>query len=86
MPLEQSVAMLSSVLRSTRAVHVNILIIRAFVRLRSILAMSKVLAKKIDAMEQTYQHIRGHHRLDKDVLETISTRPKNRIGFRTSSK
>src|ERR1043166_3245473 len=45
---EQGVAMLSSVLRSARAVDVNIAIMRAFVRLREVLASHKALARKLD--------------------------------------
>ena len=48
---EQGVSMLSSVLRSERAVEVNILIMRAFVRLRSLLASHKDLAKKLEELE-----------------------------------
>ena len=51
---EQGVAMLSSVLRSTRAVQVNIEIMRAFVRLRQILASNAQLARKLDALEKKY--------------------------------
>jgi len=51
---EQGVAMLSSVLRSKRAVQVNIEIMRAFVRLRQILASNKELAKKLDELEKKY--------------------------------
>jgi hypothetical protein len=51
---EQGVAMLSGVLRSPRAVHVNIEIMRAFVRLRSILAAHSDLARRLDAMERMY--------------------------------
>ena len=51
---EQGVAMLSSVLRSKRAVRVNIEIMRAFVRLRQILASNKALAKRLDALERKY--------------------------------
>src|SRR5208282_3952950 len=51
---EQGVAMLSSVLRSERAVHVNIAIMRAFVRLRRILASHAQLARKLDALEKKY--------------------------------
>lgn len=50
---QEGVAMLSSVLRSTQAVEVNIAIMRAFVRLRSILAVNKELARKIDALERS---------------------------------
>ena len=49
---EQGVAMLSGVLRSERAVQVNIAIMRAFVQLRRALEMDKDLAKKLDQIEQ----------------------------------
>lgn len=51
---EQGVAMLSSVLRSPQAVAVNIEIMRAFVRLRKLLASHAELARKLDALERKY--------------------------------
>ena len=48
---EQGVAMLSSVLNSPRAIAVNIEIMRAFVRLRFVLASNKELAKRLGAQE-----------------------------------
>src|SRR3990170_5889438 len=51
---EQGVAMLSSVLNSERAIEVNILIMRAFVKLREMLATHKDLAKKLEDMEKNY--------------------------------
>jgi hypothetical protein len=48
---EHGVAMLSSILKSKRAIQRNILIIRAFVRLREILATHKDLARKIENLE-----------------------------------
>ncbi len=51
---EQGVAMLSSVLRSERAVEVNIAIMRAFVQLRRMLLTNKELAQRLDEMEQKY--------------------------------
>jgi len=51
---EQGIAMLSSVLRSPRAVRVNIEIMRAFVRLRRMLESNVALARKIDALENKY--------------------------------
>ena len=51
---EQGVAMLSSVLRSKRAVSVNIEIMRAFVRLREMLSSHADLVQKLDALEQRY--------------------------------
>ena len=51
---EQGVAMLSSVLRSGRAIEVNIQIMRAFVRLREMLATHKDLAQKLEKLEKKY--------------------------------
>jgi hypothetical protein len=51
---EQGVAMLSSVLKSRRAIEVNILIMRAFVRLRQMVAAHKDLLQKIEDMERKY--------------------------------
>jgi ORF6N domain len=51
---EQGVAMLSSVLRSKRAIHANIEIMRAFVRLRRLFRPTDALIKKIDEMEDKY--------------------------------
>ena len=51
---EQGVAMLSSVLRSKRAVQVNVEIMRAFVRLRRMLASNEDLARKLAALEKKY--------------------------------
>lgn len=51
---EQGVAMLSSVLRSKRAVLVNVEIMRAFVRLRQMLESNAALARKLDALEKKY--------------------------------
>ncbi len=51
---EQGVAMLSSVLNSDRAIEVNVEIMRAFVRLRQLLATHKDLAKKLEELENKY--------------------------------
>jgi hypothetical protein len=51
---EQGIAMLSSVLRSTRAVQVNIAIMRAFVRLRELMPTHKDLARKLESLEKKY--------------------------------
>ena len=51
---EQGVAMLSSVLRSPRAVEVNIAIMRTFVQLRRLMDSNRDLARKIEAMEMRY--------------------------------
>ncbi len=59
---EQGVAMLSSVLRSERAILVNIAIMRAFVRLRRVISANKELAEKVNDLERKVQ---SH---DKDIL------------------
>lgn len=51
---EQGVAMLSSILNSERAIEVNIAIMRAFVKLREMLATHKELARKLEEMERKY--------------------------------
>jgi len=79
---EQGVAMLSSVLRSRRAIQVNIEIMRAFIRLRQMLASHVELARKLDALEKKYDA------QFKQVFEAIRQlmappEPKRRpIGFR----
>lgn len=50
----QGIAMLSSVLHSDRAVHVNIAIMRAFLQIRAMLATHEDLRRKIDEMEKRY--------------------------------
>jgi len=79
---EQGVAMLSSVLRSTRAVQVNIEIMRAFVRLRSILASHAQLARRLEALERKYD---GQFRVVFDAIRRLMVVPDSRcrrIGFR----
>jgi hypothetical protein len=65
---EQGVAMLSSVLKSKRAVQVNIVIMRAFVKLREVMATHKDLANKIEALERKY---RAHDEELQVVFKTI---------------
>jgi hypothetical protein len=80
---EQGVAMLSSVLRSTRAVQVNIEIMRAFVRLREILATHKDLARKLTALEKKYdeQFKVVFDAIRRLMAEPTSKEKKRRIGF-----
>lgn len=78
---EQGVAMLSSVLRSRRAVLVNIAIMRAFVRLRELLATHKELAHKLEEMEKRYD---AQFRVVFEVIRRLMAPPepsKGRIGF-----
>ena len=78
---EQGVAMLSSVLRSKRAISVNIQIMRAFTQLRQMLSTHKDLKRKIEAMEEKYdQQFQIVFDAIKQLLETEDI-PKKRIGF-----
>jgi len=79
---EQGVAMLSGVLRSTRAVQVNIEIMRAFVRLREMLQANAELAKKLAALEKKYD---AQFRVVFDAIRELMAPPvkaAKRIGFR----
>lgn len=83
---EQGVAMLSSVLRGDRAVQVNIAIMRAFVRLRQLLATHAELAGKLDEMEKKYD---GQFRMVFDALRRLMAspaKPTREIGFHTIPK
>mgnify|MGYP001567346329 CR=1 FL=1 len=82
---EQGVAMLSSVLRSKRAIQVNIAIMKVFVNIRRMLSTHKALAEKLKQLENK---IEKH---DKDIetifeaihrLMVIPEKPKYKIGFR----
>jgi hypothetical protein len=79
---EQGVAMLSSVLRSRRAVDVNIEIMRTFVRLRRMLSSHKALARKLNDLETTYDH---QFAVVFDAIRKLMEPPpvgtKRRIGF-----
>ncbi|WP_096361832.1 ORF6N domain-containing protein [Sulfuricaulis limicola] len=79
---EQGVAMLSSVLHSKRAIQVNIEIMRAFVRLRQMLASNVDLARKLAALERKYD---AQFRVVFDAIRELMTPPvpkkKRSIGF-----
>ena len=79
---EQGVAMLSSVLRSPRAIAVNIEIIRAFVRLRQMIASHADLARKLAALEKKYD---AQFKVVFDAIRELMTPPdpktKRSIGF-----
>jgi hypothetical protein len=78
---EQGVAMLSSVLRSMRAIQVNIQIMRAFTGLRRMLAGYTELRDKIEKMEVKYdQDFQVVFEAIKQLLE-VEARPKRKIGF-----
>jgi hypothetical protein len=78
---EHGVAMLSSVLRSHRAIQVNIAIMRAFVRLRGLLTSNEALARKLDALERKYD---AQFKVIFDAIRQLMSAPATRraIGFR----
>ena len=83
---EQGVAMLSSVLRSKRAVEVNIAIMRTFVKLREILVTNSAPRRKIEAMERQYDE---QFKLVFKVLSEMvmpTRKAKSRIGYLTEAK
>lgn len=80
---EQGVAMLSSVLNSPQAIHVNIEIMRAFVRLRQIIASHVELARKLEALEKKYD---AQFKVVFDAIKQLMIPPEpkkqRKIGFR----
>jgi hypothetical protein len=79
---EQGVAMLSSILRSKRAVQVNIQIMRAFVQLRRFILTNTDLRHKIEAMEKKYdKQFAIVFQAIKQLLEPLSLPAKKPIGF-----
>lgn len=86
---EQGVAMLSSVLKSDRAVKVNIAIMRAFVQLRQALDTNRELARKFAELEK---HVGRHDQQISAILEAIrqlmtpATKPAREIGFHVREK
>lgn len=81
---EQGVAMLSSVLKSDRAVEVNIEIMRAFVRLRLVLTSSKVLSKRMEELEKKHASHDQKFKIVFDAIRQLMTPPissSRKIGF-----
>ena len=85
---EQGVAMLSSVLRSRRAVEVNIAIMRTFVQLRRLMDSNALLAEKIDALEAKYAEHDQQFLIVFDAIKQLiaadtaaQAQPKREIGF-----
>ena len=81
---EQGVAMLSSVLRSKRAIEVNIVIMRAFVGLRERFETHKELERRLGDLEQ---QLKGHDEQIHTIFEVIQQlltppeQPRKKIGF-----
>jgi len=81
---ENGVAMLSSVLRSKRAINVNIQIMRIFIRLRQILADHKGLLDKINKLERKTDNNTADIRLIFTTIRkllTVEEKPRRRIGY-----
>src|SRR5262245_42874954 len=81
---EQGVAMLSSVLRSERAVQVNVAIMRAFVSLRRMLASNEALSRKLAELERRLEnHDKGIKSLFDAIRELMTPpeEPRREIGF-----
>lgn len=81
---EQGVAMLSSVLNSERAIQVNIVIMRIFVKLRGILSMHKDLVERLNQLENKFEK---HDKEIETIFDAIRQlmiepeKPKRKIGF-----
>lgn len=83
---EQGVSMLSSVLRGNRAVEVNIAIMRAFVRLRELLASNADLVRKLAQIEKKYD---GQFRIVFDAIRQLMAPPSKtsrEMGFHAIPK
>ena len=83
---EQGIAMLSSVLKSEKAIQVNIIVMRAFVKLRQVLAANQELAYKFQELERKVethdQEIRSIFEAIRRLMEPPPEKPKPQIGFR----
>ena len=84
---EQGVAMLSSVLRSPRAIQVNIEIMRAFVQLRHMLTANMELSRKLALLEKRYD---GQFKIVFEAIRELMAEPvlrkKRQIGFAPASR
>jgi len=83
---EQGVAMLSSVLRSERAIEVNVAIMRTFVQLRRLMDSNALLADKIEQLEKKYADHDQHFQIVFDAIKQLissPTKPGKEIGFHT---
>ena len=83
---EQGVAMLSSVLKSKKAIQVNIAIMRTFVQLRKLMDTNKELAAKIEKLENKYD---GKFQLVFDEIKKLiheKNEPREQIGYKLKKK
>ncbi|MCF8232292.1 MAG: ORF6N domain-containing protein [Bacteroidales bacterium] len=82
---EQGVSMLSSVLRSKKAIDINIQIMRVFVKMRSLIASNEEILEKIEKLEATEEEQNAHiRRIYEIIKELIEPNYKNRkkIGYK----
>ena len=87
---EHGAIMAANVLNSQRAIEASVYVVRAFVRLRNLLATNKKLMyklseleKRLDSHDETIQALITAIR---ELMEPLSSEPKNRIGFKTHPK
>ncbi len=86
---EQGVAMLSGVLRSRRAVQVNVAIMRTFVKLRETLSLHKQLAVRLDDLERKIMEHDGQIQSVFDAIRQLMEPPEKdslKIGFRLEGR
>jgi len=84
---EQGVAMLSSVLKSERAIRVNIQIMRTFTKIREMIVSNKVLREKIEAMERKYDNkFKVVFDVIKRLIDKDKIEPVKIVGFRDRKK
>jgi hypothetical protein len=82
----QGVAMLSSILHSQRAIEVNILIMRTFVKFRELIASHKDLSRRLDDLEKKYD---GQFKIVFEAIRQLMAppaKPKRKIGFQLKEK
>ena len=83
---QEGIAMLSSVLNSKRAIRVNIVIMRAFVKLREMLSVHKELLYKLNALERKVEKhdedIGSIFEAIRQLMAPLPEKPKRRIGFK----
>lgn len=83
---ENGIAMLSSVLNSKRAIHVNIQIMRTFTKLREMIASHKDLVKRLNELEKKYD---GQFQIVFEAIRQlieVEEKPKRKIGYISESK
>ena len=83
---EQGVAMLSSVLRSKRAIQANIQIMRTFTKLREALIDNKDLRRELEELKQLTEERFGIVFETLDQLLTVESKPKKKIGYTVKEK